>query len=199
MFTFSPPMEKLITQLMKFPGIGPKMAQRIAFYMMKMKKEEIEEVAQSLLDFRDKLRHCSICYNLSEKNPCEICADDQRDHSQICVVEEPSDIVPVERTGNYRGIYHVLLGTISPLDGIGPEDIKIKELVERVRTGKIKEVIFATNPNTEGEVTATYISRLLKPLGVRVTRIAYGIPVGGDLEYADEVTLNKALEGRREF
>lgn len=199
MYTFSPSMEKVITQLRKLPGIGPKMAQRIAFYMIKMKKEEIEEFAHSFLDFKEKMHNCSICYNFSEKNPCEICTDEKRDHRQICVVEEPSDIIPVERTRIYQGVYHVLMGAISPLDGVGPEELRIKELEERVQTGEVEEVILATNPNVEGEITATYISRLIKPLRVKVTRIAHGVPVGGDLEFADEVTLSKALEGRREF
>lgn len=192
------PMGKLIGELSKLPGIGPKTAQRLAFYILGMSKSEVNELSKTLVDAKDKIKYCSICNNLTEKDPCDFCSSQERDNSMICVVESPKDVIAMEKTGEFHGLYHVLHGSISPMDGIGPEDIKIKNLLPRLKEG-VKEVIIATDPNAEGDVTAMYLAKLLKPLGVKVTRIAHGLPVGGDLEYADEVTLSKALEGRREM
>jgi len=175
------------------------MAQRLAFHILKTPREESEGLVRSILEVKERIINCSICGNFTEKNPCPICEMPQRDGSLICVVEDPPDIVNVEKTGKFNGVYHVLMGTLSPIDGIGPDQLRIRELVERVQKDKVKEVIIATNPNAEGEATSTYLNQILKPLGVRVTRIAYGIPMGGDLEYTDEVTLGKALEGRIEL
>jgi len=189
---------KLIEEFSKFPGIGPKTAQRLAFYVLNMDEKEVEAFSKALLDVKKNIKYCSVCGNLTDTDPCLICKNQERDKSIICVVEEPKDVVAMEKTREFFGIYHVLHGAISPLGGVGPDDIRIKELLQRI-TPEVKEVILATNPNVEGEATAMYIARLLKPLGIKVTRIAHGIPVGGDLEYADEVTLSKALEGRREL
>lgn len=192
-------LELLIEELQKLPGIGPKSASRIAFHILKVPKEEAISLANAIIRMRERVRNCSICCNFTEEDPCHICRDSTRDRSTICVVEQPYDIIPFERTGEYKGLYHVLHGAISPLDGIGPDDIRIKELKDRVRGGDVKEVIIATDPNVEGEATAIYLAeKVLKPLGIKVTRLAYGMPVGGDLEYADEVTLVRALQGRRE-
>lgn len=192
------PMGKLIGELSKLPGIGPKTAQRLAFYILGLSYGEVNELSQALIEAKEKIRYCSVCNNLTETDPCDFCASQDRDRSIICVVESPKDVIAMEKTGEFHGLYHVLHGSISPMDGIGPEDIKIKNLIPRIKEG-IEEVIVATDPNAEGDVTAMYLAKLLKPLGVKVTRIAHGLPVGGDLEYADEVTLSKALEGRREI
>lgn len=196
---YAAPVAKLIEEFEKLPGIGHKTAQRLAFHVLNLPPEKAESLAAAIMNAKSKIKYCSVCCNLTDVDPCNICSNASREHSSICVVEEPKDVVAMERTREYKGLYHVLHGAISPMEGIGPEDIKIKELLERVRDGNIKEVIIATNPNIEGEATAMYIAKLLKPLGIKTTRIAHGIPVGGDLEYADEVTLAKALEGRREI
>jgi len=180
------------------PGIGRKTAQRITFYILKETKEEAASLAQAILDVKDKVKYCSICFNITESDPCWICLDGKRDKTLICVVEEANDVLALEKTAEYKGLYHVLGGALSPLDGIGPDNLRIKELLTRLKDD-VKEVILATNPNVEGEATAIYLSKLIKPLGVKVTRIARGLPVGGDLEYADQVTLTKAIEGRTEF
>lgn len=195
---YTPVVQTLIDELGRLPGIGPKSAQRIAFHLLKIPDDDARRLAHSIVDAKDKARFCERCFNISDSELCAICTDDQRDSSVLCVVEESRDIVAVERTGEFRGRYHVLLGAMNPLDGIGPEHLKIRELVTRIGQEPIGEVVLCMNPNTEGEVTALYLARLLKPLGVRVTRLASGLPVGGDLEYADELTLGRALEGRRD-
>jgi recombination protein RecR len=196
---YSKPLAQLIEELQKLPGIGPKSAQRLAYYLLKQPAGEVQKLAKALVDAKEQIKFCSVCSNLSAMDPCELCANPARDPGVVCVVSEPKDLVAVERTKEYRGGYHVLQGLISPMDGIGPEQLKIKELVARLQTDVVKEVILAIPPSIEGEATSLYLSRLIKPLGVRVTRIAFGLPVGGDLEYADELTLVKALEGRREI
>lgn len=188
-------VEKLIEEFAKLPGIGLKTAQRLTLYVLNLPKEEVQEFAQALVKARGTIRYCSVCCNYTDTDPCAICRNPNRDKSTICVVEEPKDVIALEKVKEYNGLYHVLHGTISPMKGRGPDDIRLKELIRRM-DGSVKEVIVATNPNVEGEATAMYISKILKPLGVKVTRIAHGIPVGGDLEYADEVTLWKAIEGR---
>ena len=193
------PIARLINELSKLPGVGSKTAQRLAFYIINMPGEEVNQLASAIAEVKDKIRYCQICQNITDVSPCRICSNLQRDTSVICVVEDPRDVIAMERTRDFRGLYHVLHGVISPMNGVGPDDIKIKELINRIADDKVKEVILATNPNVEGEATAVYISRLLKPMGIKVTRIAHGLPVGGDLEYADEVTLSKALQGRREM
>lgn len=195
---YSKPLAQLIEELQKLPGIGPKSAQRLAFHLLKQPEGDVKRLAQSLVDAKEQIKLCSVCSNLSVNDPCELCAHPTRDVSTICVVAEPKDLVAVERTKEYKGRYHVLQGLISPMDGVGPDQLKIKELLDRMGSGEIQEIILAINPTIEGEVTTLYLSRMLKPLGVRVTRIAFGLPMGGDLEYADEMTLVKALEGRRE-
>lgn len=190
------PLNRLIEQFASLPGIGTKTAQRLAFYMLTVPKEKAQAFADAILDAQEKIHYCSVCKNYTDQEICEICADDSRDKSLICVVEDAKDVAAFERTREYKGLYHVLGGLISPMDGIGPDQLFIKELLSRVQDGAVKEVIMATNPTVEGEATAMYLSRLLKPLGVAVSRLAYGIPVGSDLEYADEVTLYKALENR---
>jgi len=192
-------IEKLIEEFSKFPRIGKKTAQRMAFFVLKQRQEESEALAQAILDVKSKVSYCSVCFNITEDDPCAICRDVKKDRSTICVVEEANDVVALERTNQYGGLYHVLGGVLSPLDGVGPEDLKVKELLARLRDKQIKEVIIATNPSAEGEATAIYLSKLIKPLGLRVTRIARGLPAGGDLEYADQTTLANALEGRVEF
>jgi recombination protein RecR len=192
-------IEKLIEEFSKFPGIGKKTAQRMAFFVLKQRKEEAEALAQSILEVKSKVGYCSICFNITEDDPCFICKAEKRDKSAICVVEEANDVVALEKTNQYKGLYHVLGGVLSPLDGIGPDDLKVKELLSRLKSKQVKEVILATNPSAEGEATAIYLSKLIKPLGVKVTRIARGLPAGGDLEYADQTTLANALEGRVEF
>jgi len=196
---YAAPIARLIEEFEKLPGIGHKTAQRLAFHVLNVPKEKAEKLANAIIDAKSKIKYCSICGNLTDSDLCSLCNSKKRDDSSICVVEDPRDVVAMERIKEFKGLYHVLHGAISPMDGIGPEDIKIKELLERIKNGSVKEVIVATNPNIEGEATAMYISKLLKPLGIKITRIAHGIPVGGDLEYADEVTLSKALEGRREI
>ncbi|MFD1738819.1 recombination mediator RecR [Bacillus salitolerans] len=193
------PIAKLIDSFMKLPGIGPKTAVRLAFFVLNMKEEDVLEFGKSLVNAKRKLTHCSICGHITDKDPCQICEDQSRNQSIICVVQDPKDVIAMEKMRDYNGNYHVLHGAISPMDGIGPEDINIPDLLKRLQDDTVQEVILATNPNIEGEATAMYISRLLKPTGIRITRIAHGLPVGGDLEYADEVTLSKALEGRREL
>ena len=193
------PIGNLIEQLSKLPGIGKKTAQRLAFYILEMDDLEVEKLSKSIINAKEKIRLCSVCCNLTDEDPCHICKDKGRDESTICVVEGPKDIIAMEKSNEYKGKYHVLHGVISPMDNIGPDQIKVKELLKRLEDGEVKEVILATNPTVEGEATALYISKLLKPLGVKTTRIAHGIPVGGDLEYFDEVTLSKAMENRREI
>lgn len=192
------PITKLIDSFMKLPGIGPKSAARLAFYVLDMKEDDVLDFAKALVDAKRNLSFCSVCGHITDKDPCYICADTSRDRRVICVVQESKDVIAMEKMRDFHGLYHVLHGTISPMDGIGPEDINIPDLLKRLQDDTIEEVILATNPNVEGEATAMYISRLLKPSGIKVTRIAHGLPVGGDLEYADEVTLSKAMEGRRE-
>lgn len=196
---YSPSIEKLIQSFEKLPSIGNKTAARLAFYILNASEEETNEFVSSIVNAKKNLKYCSKCFNISDTDPCPICANPKRDQSQICVVEDVRDIVAMERTHEFKGVYHVLHGSISPMNGVGPDDIKIKELLARLMDGQVKEVILATNPRVEGEATAMYLSKLIKPLGVKATRIAHGIPVGGDLEYTDEITLTKALEGRREL
>jgi len=192
-------IEKLINELTRLPGIGRKTAQRLAFSIMAMPREEALSIAEAIRDVKERARFCRECFGITEDELCHICSDPKRDHTKICVVEEPSNLIVIEKTGIYRGLYHVLLGALSPVDDITPESLRIRELIERVKKGEISEVIIATNPNTKGEVTAQYIAEQIRPMGVRITRIAYGLPIGGDIEFADEVTLTKALEGRREL
>lgn len=199
MSLYSPSIEKLIESFEKLPSIGNKTAARLAFYILNASQEETDEFVNSIINAKKNLKYCSKCWNISDTDPCPICGNSKRDQSQICVVEDVRDIVAMEKTHEFKGVYHVLHGSISPMNGIGPDDIKIKELLARLMDGQVKEVILATNPRVEGEATAMYLSKLIKPLGVKVTRIAHGIPVGGDLEYTDEITLTKALEGRREI
>lgn len=197
---YSPSIEKLIEAFERLPSIGNKTAVRLAFHMLNASQEEINEFVQAIVNAKQSLKYCSNCYNISDTDPCPICSDPKRDNSSICVVEDVKDVIAMERTHEFKGTYHVLHGSISPMNGIGPDDIKIKELLNRINNNPdIKEIILATNPRVEGEATAMYISKLVKPLGIKVTRIAHGIPVGGDLEYTDEITLMKALEGRREL
>lgn len=197
---YSPSIEKLIESFAKLPSIGNKTAARLAFYMLNAGEEETQEFIDSILNAKKNLKYCSQCFNISDTDPCPICGNQKRNHASICVVEDVRDVIAMERTHEYKGLYHVLHGSISPMNGIGPEDIKIKELLNRLAgEEKIEEVIIATNPRVEGEATAMYISKLIKPFGIKVTRIAHGVPVGGDIEYADEITLTKALEGRREI
>ena len=191
------PLTRLIEELVRLPGIGPKGAQRLAFHILKAPREQAERLADALRDVKISVTYCSICNNITDSDPCTFCRSDERDHHVICVVEEPQNVTAVEKTREFKGVYHVLMGALSPLQGIGPDNLKIKGLLSRIQNG-VNEVILATNPNVDGEATAIYLARLLKPLGVRVTRIAMGVPVGSDLEYADEVTMHKALEGRRE-
>jgi len=198
-FTYAPPLARLIEELEKLPTVGPRTAQRLAFHMLSMSVQDAQALAEAILECKRRIRHCSVCGNITEADPCILCTNPQRDRSVICVVEDPQDVAAMERTREFKGVYHVLQGAISPLDGIGPDDLRIAELLHRVSEGQVREVIIATNPRVEGEATALYLSKVLKPLGVRVTRIAHGLPVGGDLEYADEVTLARALEGRREL
>jgi len=193
------PLERLVEQLESLPGIGHKSAGRLAFYLLRAPQEKAEAFVDAIKDAREKIRECTVCCNLADKELCPVCAAPARDRSVICVVEDARDVAAFERTREYTGLYHVLHGTISPMDGIGPEQLRVKQLLTRVANEDVEEVIMATNPTVEGEATAMYISRIVKPLGIKVTRLAYGIPVGGDLEYADEVTLTRAMEGRREF
>ena len=196
---YAVPIADLIDQLSTLPGIGRKTAQRLAFFILEMENQDAERLTQSILNAKEKISLCSICCNLTEKDPCNICDSDRRDKSIICVVEGAKDIIAMERSREYKGQYHVLHGVISPMDNIGPDDIRIKELLMRLNEDEVKEIIIATNPTVEGEATSLYISRLIKPLGIKVSRIAHGIPIGGDLEYFDEVTISKAMENRREI
>lgn len=198
MGVYTGPVQDLIDELGRLPGVGPKSAQRIAFHLLKLPREDALRLARSISEVKDKVTFCTRCFNVAEGDECGICADPRRDTTVVCVVEEPRDIVAVEKTGEFRGRYHVLQGAISPIEGIGPDQLRVKELMARIEPEGIVEVILCTNPNIEGEATAMYLGRLLKPLGLRVTRIASGLPVGGDLEYADELTLGRALEGRRD-
>ena len=193
------PVAKLIEELHRLPGIGPKGAQRLAYHLLRASKEEANALAEAIVEVKERITLCSQCQNTTDVDPCSICADSNRDRSVICVVEEPMDILAIERTRGHRGLYHVLHGSISPMEGVGPEQLKMRELLERLRDGVVTEVIMATNPNLEGEATSMYVSRLLQPLGVRVTRLARGLPMGGDLEYADDLTLARALENRQEL
>lgn len=193
------PLNELVNQFSRLPGIGKKTAQRLAFSILQQPEENAKRFAEALINAREKIHFCKCCQSLTDRDLCLICDDSRRDHSVICVVEDPKDVLAFERTREYNGVYHVLHGVISPLDGIGPDQLKIKELMARLSTDEVKEIIMATNPTVEGEATASYISRLVKPMGIKVTRLAYGIPVGGDLEYADEYTLARALEGRNEI
>jgi recombination protein RecR len=190
---------KLIDAFTRLPGIGPKTAGRLAFHVLRMKEEDVTDFAKALVNVKRNLHYCSICCNITDIDPCRICQDKSRDPSIICVIQEPKDLVAMERTREFRGFYHVLHGAISPMEGIGPDEIYVAELLKRLGDDQVQELIMATNPNIEGEATAMYLSRLIKPFGIKVTRIAHGLPVGGDMEYADEVTLTKALEGRREL
>ncbi|HEU5300286.1 MAG TPA: recombination mediator RecR [bacterium] len=196
---YAEPLARLIEELSKMPTVGPKTAQRLAFYILRMAPDDAARLSQAILDAKARIRYCSTCFHITDVDPCAICTASSRSGAVICVVEDPRDVLAMERTREYKGRYHVLHGAISPLDGVGPDDLKIAELLDRVKGGEVAEVIVATNPRVEGEATAIYLAKILKPLGIKVTRIAHGLPVGGDLEYADEVTLAKALEGRREM
>lgn len=193
------PIAKLIEGFIRLPGIGPKTATRLAFYVLRLEEDDVFKFAEALVNVKRSLYNCSVCYNITDVDPCHICSDKKRDASVICIVQETKDLVAMERTKEFMGYYHVLQGAISPMEGVGPKDIRLAELLKRLCDERVKELILATNPNIEGEATAMYISRLIKPTGIRVTKIAHGLPVGGDLEYADEVTLSKALEGRRDI
>ena len=199
MISLPEPLARLIDQLQKLPGIGAKSAQRLAFHILRTPREETERLCDAVRDVKERVTYCSVCNNITDADPCVFCTSDARDPRVICVVEEPQNVSVVERTGGFKGCYHVLMGVLSPLQGVGPDDLKIKGLLTRVGAGQVDEVILATNPTVEGEATALYLARLLRPLGVRVTRIAMGIPVGSDLEYADEITMTRSMEGRREF
>ncbi len=199
MVKYAKPLSRLIAELGRLPGIGGKSAQRLAFHILSLSDEEAKSLADSIVQAKTSMKYCSVCGNLTDVDPCSICSDPSRTRDVICVVESPRDVSAMERVREYNGLYHVLNGAISPIDGIGPDDINLRSLIVRLQENDIKEVILATNPNIEGEATAMYISKLIKPAGIKVTRIAHGIPVGGDLEYADEVTLSKAIEGRREL
>ena len=196
---YAPPIARLLEELERLPGIGPKSAQRIAYFILRSDEEVAGRLAASLLEVKSAIHFCPRCFDFAEAELCEVCADFERDVTLLCVVEEPRDVVAIERTGEFRGLYHVLGGVISPIDGIGPEQLRVRELLDRVADGTVTEVVVATNTTVEGETTALYLARMLKPLGLKVTRIASGLPVGGDLEYADEVTLGRALEARREL
>jgi recombination protein RecR len=199
MRTVAEPISRLIEELNKLPGIGPKSAKRLAYHLLRSPDEGAKALAEAILTLKEKIKLCSVCFDSTDCDPCRICQDKERDHSKICVVEKPSDILPLEQTGKYDGVYHVLHGTISPTQGIGPEDLKVRELLARLKDGSVTEVIVATNPNVESETMAMYLQRLITPLGIRVTRLARGLPFGAELEYADDLTLGQALENRREF
>jgi recombination protein RecR len=196
--SYPEPLNRLVDQLKKLPGIGAKSAQRLAFHILRTPREEADRLCDAIREVKERVTYCSVCGNTTAVDPCVYCSSESRNHALICVVEEPQNVTAIEKTRDFKGVYHVLMGALSPLQGIGPDELKIKSLLTRVGQGGIDEIILATNPNVEGEATALYLARLLKPLGVRVTRIAMGVPVGSDLEYADEVTMHKALEGRRE-
>ncbi|EQK45245.1 recombination protein RecR [[Clostridium] bifermentans ATCC 638] len=199
MQTYSGPISRLIEEFSKLPGVGRKTAQRLAFHVINMNINDVEALSKAIVEAKKEIKYCSICYNITDKDPCSMCSNKNRDSGTICVVEDPRDVAAMEKTKEFHGQYHVLNGVISPMDGIGPDMIRVKELIQRLGNQEVREVIMATNPTIEGEATAMYIARLLKPMGIKVTRIAHGLPVGGDLEYADEVTITKALEGRREI
>ncbi|HBF0313867.1 recombination mediator RecR [Clostridioides difficile] len=199
MQVYTGPITRLIEEFSKLPGVGRKTAQRLAFHIISMNTNDVEALSKAIIDAKREIRYCSICCNITDTDPCSMCSNKSRDSSVICVVEDPRDVAAMERTREFKGQYHVLNGVISPMDGIGPDMLKIKELIQRLGNQDVKEIIMATNPTIEGEATAMYIARLVKPMGIKVTRIAHGLPVGGDLEYADEVTISKALEGRREI
>ncbi len=199
MVTTAEPVVRLVEAFSRLPGIGPKSAQRLTYYLLRSPVEEARALAEAILALREKIRLCSVCFNITDCDPCLICQGKERDHSKICVVERPSDIPPLEQTGKYNGVYHVLHGTISPAQGIGSEQLKVKELLLRLQDGLVTEVILATNPNLEGEATAMYLRQIIQPLGIRVSRLARGLPFGADLEYADDMTLRQAIEGRQEF
>ena len=199
MQVYTGPITRLIEEFSKLPGVGRKTAQRLAFHIINMNTNDVEALSKAIIDAKREIRYCSICCNITDTDPCSMCSNKSRDSSVICVVEDPRDVAAMERTREFKGQYHVLNGVISPMDGIGPDMLKIKELIQRIGNQEDKEIIMATNPTIEGEATAMYIARLVKPMGIKVTRIAHGLPVGGDLEYADEVTISKALEGRREI
>ncbi|MFB3896770.1 MAG: recombination mediator RecR [bacterium] len=199
MQSYSPAIEKLVSELQKLPGIGQKTAQRLAYYLLKSSPDQVKSLSEAISGIVGKIKYCAVCYNLTETELCPICSDSNRDKSIICVVEQPFDILAFERTNSYKGVYHVLLGALSPIDGITPDELKIQSLLARVQQGGVKEVILCTNPDTEGEATASYLITMLKPLNVVISRIGVGVPIGGDLEYADEVTLSRALEGRRKI
>lgn len=196
---YAKPLNKLISELSKLPGIGGKSAQRLAFHILSLDEREVDALAGSIREAKEEMEYCSVCGNLTDRNPCSICNDDGRDKKTICVVESPRDVYAMERIKEFHGLYHVLHGVISPMEGVGPDDINLKQLVKRLQDSEVEELIIATNPNIEGEATAMYIARLIKPTGIRVSRIAHGVPVGGDLEFTDEVTLLKAMEGRQEL
>ncbi len=195
----APPIARLVEELQRLPGIGRKTAQRLAFHLMRQPTAEAERLAQAILDAKQNLRPCSVCHNITEQDPCGFCSSSTRNHKQICVVESAQDILNVERTRSYQGLYHVLGGVLSPLQGMGPDQLNLKSLLERLKGDSVEEIIVATNPNAEGEATALYLSKLIKPLGIRITRLAMGLPAGGELEYADQITMTRALEGRREL
>ena len=199
MQVYTGPITRLIEEFSKLPGVGRKTAQRLAFHIINMNTNDVESLSKAIIEAKREIKYCSVCCNITDTDPCSMCSNTNRDSSVICVVEDPRDVAAMERTREFKGQYHVLNGVISPMDGIGPDMIKIKELIQRLGTQDVREIIMATNPTIEGEATAMYIARLLKPMGIKVTRIAHGLPVGGDLEYADEVTISKALEGRREI
>jgi len=199
MYGVAEPIQRLITAFERLPGIGPKSASRLAFYMLRASDEQVQDLADAIATLKESIVYCSRCQNLSQTDPCAICSDPGRDQHLVCVVEDPLDVVAIERTGVYKGLYHVLHGVINPVEGVGPEDLRVQSLLERLEREPVQEVLIATNPNMEGEATAMYLARLLHPRGVRITRLARGLPVGGDLEYADEVTLSRALEGRRDI
>ncbi|MBX9689242.1 MAG: recombination mediator RecR [Candidatus Obscuribacterales bacterium] len=196
---FTRPLAKLIEEFQKFPGVGPKSAQRMAFFVLDQPLEDVQELAKAILEAREKVKHCSICFHLSAQDPCELCADERRDKRVICVVADARDVIALERSRDFRGSYHVLRGLISPMEGRGPEQLSIRELIQRLQNGPVTEVILAINPTVEGDATVLYLSQLIKPSGVKLSRIAFGLPMGSDLEYADDVTLSKAMEGRREI
>lgn len=199
MSALPPPLARLIQELVKLPGIGEKTATRLAFHLLRTERRDVEQLADALIKMREGTKLCSTCLGLTSEDPCPLCQDVQRDRGAICVVERPADLIALERSGQFKGLYHVLHGCLAPLDGIGPEDLRVAELLQRLQDGSVREVVLATNPTVEGEATALYLSRLIKPLGVRVTRIAHGLPMGADVEYADTVTLGRALDGRRDM
>lgn len=198
MSSYTLPLARLIEEFQRLPGIGPKTAQRLAFYILKQSTADVESFSEALLQAKEKIRHCEVCFNISSQSPCELCLTPNRNHKMVCVVAEPRDVFALERTGEYRGSYHVLEGLISPLEGINPDDLKIKELIARLGQQEIEEIILALPPSIEGDTTSLYLSKLIKPLGMKLTRIAFGLPVGGDLEYADSMTITRALQGRHE-